>query len=883
MLAPVNKFKFFLTKDWDQKWRDTYRKSFQQVLIPYQEQLSTLNQSSDGSHSAARPSSKLDKMLDESEAQPKAATDKMTQYLDSDTIHIAPLAFWREHQARFPAIAALARDVLSFPATGAGVERLFNTARDVCHYRRGRMKSQTIEELMMFLCTSRFDIEEQEAKLLEKFFSHDKMEAAKEEKDEKLDKVEIDPISDTEEQDTIINDEMGLDEAGEAGEAAVTSAPQCLPQMLWDKAYDALKVEESKLVQAYEKILSRELNEDAPSAVTTDSQKNTIEQENAAKRQSQMRQLIQAGLKKTQREAQVKESIGEGMRVVNSVKDIISPAIRNVPEAALPWAGVILALQILTNPISEMKANQDGIDYVIKRMDWYWKLSSRILENSAANEGRFAGLRCELEKQIVDLYKVLLSYQMKSVCSYYRKRGLVLLRDLTMLDDWDGNFKSVKDAEDVFRQDSATYREEKIKSGVEQLVDMEKDKEMNAFRDLDNQCLRDLRLTDPRDDMERIEGTKDRLLRDSYVWIINHEDFTGWRDGDETQLLWIKGDPGKGKTMLLIGIVKEMQSTSESTLLSYFFCQATDKGLNSSTAVLRGLIYRLLVQQPSLMSHVRDRYAKAGQSLFADSNAYFSLSQILTNMLHDSSVPRVYLIVDALDECESGLSQLLDLISRTASASTARVKWLVSSRHKDAIEERLRSDKGRMKLSLELNAHSHVASAVTSYISHKVEELARLKSYGSELQVDLAETSRRKTLSVLQTFPPGLRPFYQRMMEQMRDMKDKEDLEICKRILAAVVLAYRPTHLDELDSIVGLPEKLSDDKESLEELVGLCGSFLTIREGFIYVVHQSAKDYLSIHAVPDIFPNGIQGGQLSRPAQLIQIPSLRFDMLASTG
>lgn len=37
MLAPVNKFKFFLTNDWDQKWRDTYRKSFPEALIPYQE------------------------------------------------------------------------------------------------------------------------------------------------------------------------------------------------------------------------------------------------------------------------------------------------------------------------------------------------------------------------------------------------------------------------------------------------------------------------------------------------------------------------------------------------------------------------------------------------------------------------------------------------------------------------------------------------------------------------------------------------------------------------------------------------------------------------------------------------------------------------------
>ena len=78
MLAPVNKFKFFLTKDWDQIWRDTYRKSFQQTFIPYQEQLSTLNQSSDRSYSVARLSSKLGKIFDESVAQPNAATDEMT-------------------------------------------------------------------------------------------------------------------------------------------------------------------------------------------------------------------------------------------------------------------------------------------------------------------------------------------------------------------------------------------------------------------------------------------------------------------------------------------------------------------------------------------------------------------------------------------------------------------------------------------------------------------------------------------------------------------------------------------------------------------------------------------------------------------------------------
>lgn len=94
----------------------------------------------------------------------------MLDNLGLDIIYITPLIFWRENQARFLAIAALTCDVLSFLATDEGVKRLFNTARDICHYRRGRIKSHTIEELMMFLCTLRFDTEEEEVKLLEKFF-----------------------------------------------------------------------------------------------------------------------------------------------------------------------------------------------------------------------------------------------------------------------------------------------------------------------------------------------------------------------------------------------------------------------------------------------------------------------------------------------------------------------------------------------------------------------------------------------------------------------------------------------------------------------------------------------------------------------------------------
>ena len=140
-----------------------------------------------------------------------------------------PLAFWRDQQGRFPAITLLARDILSIPATGASVERLFNTARDICHYRRGRMKSETIQELIMYLCTSKFELEVQEAKELERFFSLDEIEALREEKGEKLEDVEIDSISDTEEHTRVSEDLIDIDT--DADEETNTSpiAPQ-LPE-----------------------------------------------------------------------------------------------------------------------------------------------------------------------------------------------------------------------------------------------------------------------------------------------------------------------------------------------------------------------------------------------------------------------------------------------------------------------------------------------------------------------------------------------------------------------------------------------------------------------------------------------------------------------------
>ncbi|KAF2268583.1 hypothetical protein CC78DRAFT_609251 [Lojkania enalia] len=70
--------------------------------------------------------------------------------------------------------------------------------------------------------------------------------------------------------------------------------------------------------------------------------------------------------------------------------------------------------------------------------------------------------------------------------------------------------------------------------------------------------------------------------------ILETSDFQRWRDDQQSRLLWIKGDPGRSKTMLLCGIVNELKKSMPKThFLSYFFCQATDSRINNATAVLR--------------------------------------------------------------------------------------------------------------------------------------------------------------------------------------------------------------------------------------------------------------------------------------------------------
>ncbi|KAL6408692.1 hypothetical protein AUP68_07636 [Ilyonectria robusta] len=588
-----------------------------------------------------------------------------------------------------------------------------------------------------------------------------------------------------------------------------------------------------------------------------------------------MESLVQVGLDRTAKEVAIKQKVNVGIQTVTMVKGAMDKAVQAAPQAAIAWVGVcfVLERQVLSNPLTEPGINREGVTYVVSRMDWYWNLVDLLLDKGASPP--LAELRDQLEKHIVQLYQKLLLYQMKSVCLYHRSRVAAFFRDVIKLDNWRGQLDDIKAAEADVQRDSGQYSSLQARTHLQDIASTIRRQQQVHYDEEDKKCLDDLYETDPSHDKTRIEDTKGGLPRGSYAWILENLDFKQWRADTESRLFWIKGDPGKGKTMLLCGIIDELDKDPLHRP-SYFFCQATEQRLNNATAVLRGLVYSLARRHPSLISHVRKEYdGGGGKQRFAGKNAWQVMDTILMAMLKDPILGSAVLIVDALDECDAGRTQLLDFIIRASAISPA--KWIVSSRNWPDIEDRLGIAAEKVTLCLELNEDS-IADAVHAYIRYKVDELARLKTYDEEIRHAISQHFTNKSnntflwvalvfqelvapdvqsweaLDILEALPSGLESLYQRMMERISKSRHES---LCRQILAVASVVYRPITLKEMTSTVQSLARFTDNLAALGKLVAFCGSFLTVRNDTIYFLHQSAKDFLLEKASDEILPHGI--------------------------
>ena len=88
----------------------------------------------------------------------KLDNDEIAQYLTRGIERQKPRLFQKEYEKSFLTLARIVRDILSIPASGTGIKRLFNCACDICYYRYGQLKPSIICGLMLYQFTTNFDL-----------------------------------------------------------------------------------------------------------------------------------------------------------------------------------------------------------------------------------------------------------------------------------------------------------------------------------------------------------------------------------------------------------------------------------------------------------------------------------------------------------------------------------------------------------------------------------------------------------------------------------------------------------------------------------------------------------------------------------------------------
>ena len=344
--------------------------------------------------------------------------------------------------------------------------------------------------------------------------------------------------------------------------------------------------------------------------------------------------------------------------------------------------------------------------------------------------------------------------------------------------------------------------------------------------DIDRSCLRTLRCPNTLAVENRLKENRDKLLHKSVEWILQDLQYLRWRDADDVCLLWIKGGAGKGKTMMSIGLIERLSLPQDkSTVVTYFFCQNADYELKTLEATIKGLILQLVNQQKKLKESLRRRWDTENARFFEDVTSWRTLWDIFLEMLEYCKCQRVYVIVDALDECQDGgMADFLKRLVRTGLHRPSKIKWLLTSRPLDSAERELLAGSDQVLVSLELNS-KRVSEAVKTYIAFKAGELDRRNAYGLTLRQNiqnelsnkaedtylwvslvcrrLERVHRDEALITIQDLPPSLHSLYDQLFHQLSE-GDSATVKGCMRLLKAILLAYRPLNIAEVGSVSGL-------------------------------------------------------------------------------
>ncbi|EPE05618.1 ankyrin repeat protein [Ophiostoma piceae UAMH 11346] len=372
--------------------------------------------------------------------------------------------------------------------------------------------------------------------------------------------------------------------------------------------------------------------------------------------------------------------------------------------------------------------------------------------------------------------------------------------------------------------------------------------------------LRELDVYDPQDVCQRLIRSKGDRVDGTCTWVLEHDAYRSWLSGS-AQGLWIRGGPGKGKTMMSIFLTEVLKRRTAELggVLLYFFCDSQDSKLSSQAGLLQSLIHQLSVAKPPLAYRGLSEYQLYGKSAISNVE---TLWRIATAMLRDFEDGPVFILIDGLDECDTestaALSRDLASLYEMSAAEQQKVRPIIISR---PLELRHLSQFRTLQLDAEANEgldqdlslfiHSRIDTIATENnyseaLRRKVLSTVLQKSEGTFLWAgfvlhDLQEKAIVDVEKCLASLPRQLDDIYSRILENIPD----DNTAVTQNILKWVVMAFRPLTVSELAAAVGLhsTETISA-KEAVTVYISICSHLLSISQDTVRLVHQSAKDFL---------------------------------------
>ncbi|KAN0078947.1 hypothetical protein V8E54_005460 [Elaphomyces granulatus] len=389
-------------------------------------------------------------------------------------------------------------------------------------------------------------------------------------------------------------------------------------------------------------------------------------------------------------------------------------------------------------------------------------------------------------------------------------------------------------------------------------------KEIEILKRLNKSPYRDRKERNP----DRIQGTCE--------WFVTHKLFRDWHESKSSTMLWVSADPGCGKSVLVKYLVDSILLTSESRTTCYFFFKDDFEDQRNIISALCCILHQLFVQKRTLISEkILEQFEVDGERLVS---SFGDLWATLLATAKDKNAGEIVCVLDAIDECEDhGRSQLAQALCKLyQTRSNFNLKFLLTSRPYGGIRRGFQSLDIPGLPVIHLSGESDIemqkiSREIDVFIKARVHDIGgRLKLRNDEqdlllqelmhvpnrtylwihLTLDLIESDididKTGIVNATSHLPKTVYEAYDRILSKSHDS------EKAKRILHIIVAAARPLTLREMALALTIRENhqsyndvdLKSEDRFRESVRDICGLFVTIIDSRIYLLHQTAKEFL---------------------------------------